>query len=262
MNNVMLDLETLGMRPGSVILSVGAVFFDPKTGEFGNSYYDEIDVMSCVSVGLHSSTDTIEFWKKQTGTARAAYDRAMRVGPLTAAPLKQVLEGLTSYLTACGPSDGLKHVKVWGNGAAFDNAILAAAYRACGLTPPWKYSNDRCFRTLKALGKDLGVNEPRFEGTKHHALHDAAHQARWACDIFAALGSMGACEIKYPTALEVKIGDKPALRQAPVIVDPPLVGDAQPAIERVKKDWPSCEVCHKPLLPTSSGLVCENGHGC
>lgn len=262
MNNVMLDLETLGTRPGSIVLSIGAVFFDPTTGDLGNSYYDEIDVMSCVSVGLHSSVETIEFWKKQTGVARAAYDRAMRSGSSTAASLKQVLEGLTSYLTACGPSDGLKHVKIWGNGAAFDNAILAAAYHACGLTPPWQFYNDRCFRTLKALGKDLGVNEPEFEGTKHHALHDAMHQARWACQIFAALGSTGARETKYPAALEVKIGDKPALRHAPVIIDPTLVGGAQPAVERPKKDWPSCPVCHSPLAPTSSGLVCENGHGC
>lgn len=32
-NNLMVDLETLSLRPDAHILSIGAVWFDPNTGE-------------------------------------------------------------------------------------------------------------------------------------------------------------------------------------------------------------------------------------
>lgn len=35
MKHVMLDLETMGNGPRAAIVSIGAVFFDPLTGELG-----------------------------------------------------------------------------------------------------------------------------------------------------------------------------------------------------------------------------------
>lgn len=39
MNNVMLDLETFGTQPGSVIRSIGAVVFDPFSDKLGKEFY-------------------------------------------------------------------------------------------------------------------------------------------------------------------------------------------------------------------------------
>ena len=44
MNDVMVDLETLSTKPNAAIVSIGAVFFDPKTGELGDTYYQVIDI--------------------------------------------------------------------------------------------------------------------------------------------------------------------------------------------------------------------------
>jgi hypothetical protein len=64
-------------------------------------------------------------------------------------------------------------MRLWGNGASFDNAILAHAYARCGATPPWKFWNDRCYRTVAAL-----TATPRQQGGTHHnALDDARSQA-------------------------------------------------------------------------------------
>ena len=38
MNNVMLDLETMGKGPSAAIVTIGAVFFDPMTGELGAEF--------------------------------------------------------------------------------------------------------------------------------------------------------------------------------------------------------------------------------
>ncbi len=50
LNDVMVDLETLGKRAGCVIASIGAVKFDPKTGfvDTDNSFYRVITVESAM----------------------------------------------------------------------------------------------------------------------------------------------------------------------------------------------------------------------
>ena len=35
MNHLMVDLETMGNGPYAPVISIGAVFFDPNTGETG-----------------------------------------------------------------------------------------------------------------------------------------------------------------------------------------------------------------------------------
>lgn len=63
---------------------------------------------------------------------------------------------------------------IWGNGASFDNVILANAYRAASIQQPWAYWNDRCYRTLKKRYLDIAL---RRQGTHHNALDDAISQA-------------------------------------------------------------------------------------
>jgi exodeoxyribonuclease VIII len=73
-------------------------------------------------------------------------------------------------------------VKIWGNGASFDNVILANAYRRNDLNIPWKYYNDRCYRTMKSLAPHIKMER---EGTHHNALSDAISQANHLIRIMA-----------------------------------------------------------------------------
>jgi exodeoxyribonuclease VIII len=63
---------------------------------------------------------------------------------------------------------------VWGNGATFDNVILANAYDACRIRRPWKYYADMCFRTVRNQYPHVQVKR---QGTHHNALDDALTQA-------------------------------------------------------------------------------------
>lgn len=181
--NVMLDLETLGTKPGSVILSIGAVEFD-KTGMY-REFYKEISVASSNNWGLTADQSTIEWWGKQSPEARATFDRCHTSEP---DGLNDTLVEFTEWLHFC--KGGIDKLKLWGNGSDFDNVLLDAAYRAAGLAYPIKYWNHRCFRSLKGLpmvnGKGL---EPIRAGTHHNALDDAKHQALWALAILQKLYS-------------------------------------------------------------------------
>jgi exodeoxyribonuclease VIII len=64
---------------------------------------------------------------------------------------------------------------VWGNGADFDNAILASAYQLMNIGTPWKFYNNRCYRTVKNLHPQIKLER---SGTYHNALDDAVSQTQ------------------------------------------------------------------------------------
>jgi hypothetical protein len=167
----MVDLETLGVVPGCVILSIGAVFFDES--ELGERFYKVVNTQNCIEAGLHIDPDTVKWWDKQSIEANKVRTDAM----LDNVSLNQVLTEFNTFLSqATG-------VKVWGNGADFDNAILAAAYKAAGVKQGWIPYNGRCYRTIK----NTAPNVPKIvrTGTYHNALDDAISQALHLREILA-----------------------------------------------------------------------------
>lgn len=169
MNNVMVDLETLGNGSNSAIIALGAVEFDPTTGELGREFYENIDAQSCVDFGLQMDVSTVMWWMQQSDEARAAFKKG-------GVSLPVVLAQFEGWL----PHDAV----VWGNGASFDNVILSNAYRKTHGEQPWKFWNDRCYRTLKTLRPDIPFIRG---GTHHNALDDAKTQAVHAIAILQAL---------------------------------------------------------------------------
>ena len=155
-DRIMLDIETLGLEPGCVILSIGASRFD-HDGLTGEDWYAEIDIADCRGHGLTVDNETYEWWREQGEWAPVDGET----------PLREALAQLTDW---AGDAD-----EWWANSPKFDMAILEAAYGAVGLDAPWAYYELRDVRTLRALP---GAVELEMEGREHHALDDARHQAR------------------------------------------------------------------------------------
>lgn len=170
--NVMLDLETLGTRPGCKVLSIGAVVFGPAG--LGATFYTEMDMNA--QPGLEADQDTLDWWAKQAPEARDRLFSNTSVKPT----LGQGTAEFSKWLNTAAPG-----ALVWGNGADFDNPILAAAYAVQGLKQPWGTWNGRCYRTLKALRPDVKLVR---SGTHHNALDDARSQADHATRILNAMG--------------------------------------------------------------------------
>jgi hypothetical protein len=168
MKNVMLDLETLGNGSRAVIISIGAVEFDPVAG-LGREFYSNVSPESCVSAGLEIDASTVMWWMKQSEEARAAFK-------IPGGALAAVLQSFKSWFPA--------GAVVWGNGATFDNVILSNAYRAVGLKQPWHYADDRCYRTLKNLLPEVRQSSV---GTAHNALDDAKFQALHAAKLLQVI---------------------------------------------------------------------------
>ena len=161
MQHIMLDIETLDTAPSAVILSIGAVKFDPTTNSpLGDKFYKAITVQSNLDAGRTISGNTLSWWMKQDDQARAVFNEP-RVS------LDVALHALHEFFDH-------GDYKVWGNGADFDNVIVKHAFEMMGWKTPWEFWNNRCYRTLKATLKASKM--PTFEG-KHNALVDACAQA-------------------------------------------------------------------------------------
>ena len=173
MQDVMVDLETLGRRPGCAVLSIGAVAFDPKACKLGEEFYVVVSIESCRGAGLHVDPETLTWWEGQSDEAREVIKLAGHVNTET---LSAALMMLAEYLAKFG-----NNVRVWGNGSDFDNAILAVCYGQLGLELPWEFWNNRCYRTLKSLRP--GVRMVKREGVRHNALDDARSQALHAIEL-------------------------------------------------------------------------------
>jgi len=162
---IMLDLETLGTLPGSVLVAIGAVKFDGE--KITDEFYVRIDAASCAKLGLQMDTETVLWWLQQADGPRLEITK----------PAVGLAEALYNFSAWVGDDEA----EMWGNGAAFDNVLLAGAYRAAGQKPPWEFWHDRCYRTMKNLYPQVTMQR---EGVHHHALDDARAQARHLMAIF------------------------------------------------------------------------------
>ncbi|EGC5133731.1 3'-5' exoribonuclease [Escherichia coli] len=176
-DHLMIDLETMGKNPDAPIISIGAIFFDPQTGDMGPEFSKTIDLETAGGV---IDRDTIKWWLKQSREAQSAI-------MTDEIPLDDALLQLREFIDE---NSGEFFVQVWGNGANFDNTILRRSYERQGIPCPWRYYNDRDVRTIVELGKAIDFDARTaipFEGERHNALDDARYQAKYVSAIWQKL---------------------------------------------------------------------------
>ncbi len=182
MNHLMIDLETMGNKPTAPIVSIGAVFFDPMTGNLGASFECSVELTSVINSGAKPDGDTIIWWMKQSDEARRSITTS------NSKLIEYALDDLDVFINQNANSP--KYLQVWGNGAPFDNVILREHYARMNREEPWKWWNDRDVRTIVEIGKSVGFDpklDMPFDGEKHNALADAIHQAKYVSAIWKKL---------------------------------------------------------------------------
>ena len=153
----MVDLETMGTGAHAPIVSIGAVDFDAQT--INSEFYVKVKLESAVEHGAVIDADTVLWWLKQEEQARAELTKGDGVSLPTALEMLKAWAGDAYW---------------WGNGASFDNVILAeSAKRATG-KPLWPFFHDRCYRTMKSCFPEADLPD-RFDA--HNAVADARFQA-------------------------------------------------------------------------------------
>tara|TARA_R110002167_G_scaffold342924_1_gene551798 strand:- start:95 stop:625 length:531 start_codon:yes stop_codon:yes gene_type:complete len=159
---IIVDLETLSVRPNACITSIGAVAFTLQDG-ITEEFFINVDPASCKDFGLHIDKSTVQWWSTQPKEAIESWMK----DPV---PLDEAIDKFSIFY-------GNTSVPIWGNGSSFDITILESALYALGYETgklPWKFWDIYDLRTLtNILGRKLEKT-----GINHNALHDAIAEAK------------------------------------------------------------------------------------
>ena len=183
MIDVMLDIETLGTNSGSVILSIGACFFNPVTGKIGEKFLRAIDLKSSIDKGFSINGDTLAWWLRDNPEALKS--------TIDVEGKESITEALVSFMNFCDTYGQIAKVRLWANDPSFDTAMIMKACEMCDVEYRLKFWNNRCVRTIVGfcppnLFKEYKINNQRTG--YHTADADAVYQAQYVSYILRELG--------------------------------------------------------------------------
>lgn len=159
-----IDLETLDVKPSTVVLTLGAVKFDPlSTQEPYSELYFRFEIDSQLQENRTVNDSTLEWWSRQDAKVQEeAFSDGDRV------EVASVLDQLRKWMVGVDV--------LWGQGYGFDMTILEDLYRQNQTPVPWNFWQVRDSRTLFKCCKD----DPRkqMQTDLHNALADAYFQSK------------------------------------------------------------------------------------
>ena len=168
--HLMVDMETMAVSPSAVVLSLGAVHFNPYGNGYGDKLYFRISIDDQDALGREVDPNTIDWWSKQDPVVmEEAFSPDNRIS------LADAIDQFHKFAWGCDA--------FWSHGATFDLVILENLYKSLNKPLPWNYWQLRDTRTLF----DLGVNPDMPQGSKHDALQDAIRQAVGVQNVYAKL---------------------------------------------------------------------------
>ncbi|HQX04984.1 MAG TPA: 3'-5' exonuclease [Flavobacterium sp.] len=162
--HLMLDIETMGNKSNSAIVSIGAVEFNIETGKTGKEFYRNVSLKSSIDLGLNIDADTVMWWMNQSDDARKSLTNEKAIS------ISQALVDFREFCT--------KEYQIWGNSARFDLGLMQDAYNKANIDIPWDFRKERCVRTLVSFNPEIKKNLA-FKGTAHNALSDCYHQIEY-----------------------------------------------------------------------------------
>jgi len=168
--HLMVDMETLAVSQTAVVLSLGAVHFDPYGTGYSDSLYFRIDIDDQDALGREVDPNTLDWWAKQNpAIMEEAFSPDNRIS------LVDAMDQFHKFAWGCSA--------FWSHGATFDLVILENIYRQLNKPLPWNYWALRDTRTLFDLGHDPEMPK----GSKHDALQDAIRQAVGVQNVYRKL---------------------------------------------------------------------------
>ncbi len=168
--HLMVDMETMAVSPKAVVLSLGAVHFNPWGNGYGDSIYFKINLDDQDKLGREIDPNTLDWWAKQDPKImEEAFSESGRI------PLQEAIDKFHKFAWGCSA--------FWSHGATFDLVIIEDLYRQLNRTVPWQYWQLRDTRTLF----DLGYDPDMPTGSKHDALQDAIRQSVGVQNIYSKM---------------------------------------------------------------------------
>lgn len=172
--DLMLDIETLSTRPNAVILSFGAVKFDPYDYRIDveEGMDVKVDVDEQTAMGRDVQEETLQWWSTQPSEVQEA-----ALGETGRISVDEFTKQVNRMMVGVD--------QIWCQGPAFDMVIIEDLYRQVGKPTPWQFWQVRDSRTLFGV---FGDPRPKNRDSAHNALMDCVYQAMGVQQIYQQQG--------------------------------------------------------------------------
>jgi hypothetical protein len=125
--DLLVHLDTLGHRPSSMIIGLGAAVWDlPSEEQPSNFFYQSISCESNSRLGRTFSTETLDWWRNE-----ASYDAPFKE------PLVELANAFHDFI-AFFRANCAEDCRVW-MWCPHQTAILLSAMDRCFVAEPWRY---------------------------------------------------------------------------------------------------------------------------
>lgn len=199
----LFDIETIGSRDGAPIVQLGAVLFSPfgSPVDFDQRAVEVEGGQGVISapgsefrMNVQVSSDALHFadWATIKWWLLNTTDEARR--RVFAEPERERLRDVLLKFATWSWGWGAQPTYWWSD-MDFDLRLVRQAYRMEGEADACPFGSDggphrgvRDYRTLRWLGKSLGVEQAPRVGVEHDALDDAHHQAGYVIAVLRRLG--------------------------------------------------------------------------
>lgn len=174
MEDVMIDLETMGTTHDAAVVQIGACYFNRLTGETGSTFEINVSLTKELKKGFKVSGHTIEWWLQQSEKARESIfsDTVTKFDSTTA------FFGLNDFI-----SDACYY---WCH-AINDAHMIEHHFNVLQINSNMNFRGVRDIRTLVDLAGDVEFPEPDEAFVAHTALSDCFHQIKYCCACFKQL---------------------------------------------------------------------------
>jgi DNA polymerase III alpha subunit (gram-positive type) len=163
----MVDIETLGIVPNSVILQIGACRFNVLTRETYDHFLVNIEPKTCIEAGMVFSKDTVKWWTTQSPEVIASLNENK----------VSIQEALTEFKAWIKRGSCIS-----AQGVTFDMGILASAYdTVLHEDTPWNFWDIFDLRTVCAIS---GIKPVKGE-MSHNAMADVESQCQVLFECFS-----------------------------------------------------------------------------
>lgn len=188
---IMIDIETLGLRPGAPIATIGYCHFDWNGVKDSGTFAINLEIGN---IGKAADLSTIKFWLQQPKDAI--------IKTFFRDPAEQIdwVSALTRLADTVRFNEKEFGEGVWANGPLFDLAHLEYWYDQMSERPPWSHRSPRDCRTMYDLAHQITgwdrdaatklIRETHPELVEHDAEHDAILQALLVIDAHDALKAL------------------------------------------------------------------------
>jgi len=175
MTDLMLDIETFGTSPSSVIAQVGACYFDRRTGEIGGTFLENLDWQESVNFGFKLEVEILRWWFNQSDMARMS---------ITAKPSMSLSQTMVQFKQFSSQAKS-----IWCH-ATFDYPLVEIYMKKLRINVPFNYQKVRDIRTLLDLSGLKKKDFPVRVGTAHTALADCKYQVSYCVKAFQLLSEI------------------------------------------------------------------------